>query len=828
MWLESAIQDLRYAVRTLGKSPGFAVAAIGTLALGIGANTAIFQLIDALRLRSLPVHDPQALTAIRIPNGNGGMGLSNHSSDLTYPLWQQIREHHEPFSGVFTWASSQFHLGRGADQWHAQGLWVSGEMFPVLGVTPYRGRLFSEYDDQPGCGSPGAVISYALWQGRFGGRESAVGSKLIVNDHVLEVIGVTPRGFSGLEVGNAFDFALPICSIPALFSGDDSLSRRDFWWLTVLGRLKPGWSRSRASAYLNSASPGLFEATVPTGYSSSTLEQYRKFRLAAYPAGNGVSSLSKTDYTSLWLLMGITGLVLLIACTNIANLMLARASTREREIEIRLAIGASRSRIVRQLLSEGLLVAAAGGCAGLCVARALSGGIVWFISQGNGPIYLDLSADWRVLAFIAAAAILTCVIFGLAPALKLSRARAGGAITAGARGMTTTRERFSFQRMLVAAQIAISLVLLVSALLFVRSFRNLVTLDPGFREDGILVFFASLRGLHLPADRVKPFERQLLDEIRAVPGVASAAMCTHVPLNGSSWTLGVDVNAKKGSSKFTWISNGYFATLGVPLLAGRDFNAKDMGNSRPVLIVNQTFAREFFEGSDPIGQLVRTASEPNYPATQYEIVGVTRDTKYGGLRDEIPPQAFALLPQFPAPVNWTAAFIRSAAPLSAVATTLKKRIGELYPEMGMEVHVFQADIQNGLTTERLMAALSAFFGAVAALLASIGLYGVISYIVVRRRNEIGIRMALGASRRGVVTMIMREAALLLALGVAAGLLISFAATRAATTLLFGLKPHDPATFASAGALLALITAMASFWPARRASRLDPMHALRWE
>lgn len=757
------------------------------------------------------------------------MGVTNRDNHLTYPLWQQIRDHQQAFSGVFAWAGYHFRLGRGAGQADGQGLLVSGELFPVLGITPLRGRLFGRYDDRSDCGISPAIISYGFWQARFGGTDSAVGSKLVVNGQPLEIVGITPPEFTGLEAGSSFDFALPVCSLPALFPGDESLARRDLWWLNVMGRLKAGWTVSRASAYLAALSPVLLGATVPSGYSAYTLDQYQKFRLAANPAANGVNGLSRDAERSLWLLLGITGLVLLIACTNIANLMLARGSSREREIAVRLAMGARRARIVRQLVSEGLVIAAGGALFGLCTARALSGALIWFISQGGGgPLYLDLSPDWRVLAFTGAAAIFTCAVCALAPAVRVSGTTPAERLTAGARGATGTRERFSFQRGLIAAQIAISLVLLVGALLFAQTFRNLVTLNPGFREHGILVFLASLRDLRLPQDRMKGIERELLDTVRAIPGVESAAMTTHTPLNGSSWTLGTLVNGKKGDSKFTWISTQYFATMGVALLAGRDFNLTDDERSHPVLIVNETFARQNLPGVNPIGQLVRTIAEPNYPATEYEIVGLAKDTKYATLRDEIPPQAFAPLPQFPAPTVWTICFIRSNTALAPLASAVKKRAGALYPDMSIDAHPFEADVVEGLATERFMAALSGFFGALAALLAAIGLYGVISYIVVRRRNEIGIRMALGARRPEVVRMVMREAAMLLGLGLISGLVLSLLATSAAGSLLFGLQPHDPVTFVSACALLAVITALASFWPARRASLLDPIDALRFE
>lgn len=828
LWLESTLQDLRFALRTLRKSPGFALAAIATLALGIGANTAIFQLFDAVRLRSLPVASPQTLIQIQVKNGNGGMGVMHDAEDLTYPLWEQIRAHHQPFSGVFAWAANVFPIGEGAQQRFARGLSVSGEMFSVLGVPPVKGRLFLPRDDRPGCGVSGVVISYAMWQSEFGGRDSAIGSKLVIHDIPIQVIGVTPPYFTGLEVGNNFDFALPFCSLPALFPGDTSLSRRDFWWVTVMARLKSDWTVRRASAYLNAISPALLAETMPTGYSASTLNSYRSFRLAAYPAANGVSWLRQTYDTSLSLLLGITALVLLIACANLANLMLARSSARERELAVRLAIGASRWRLIRQLLSEGMVLAVVGALFGIWLASALSRSIVWFLSTGADPLQLDLRLDWRVLAFTAALAILTCILFGVAPALRSSRAQPGIAINSGTRGMTAGRDRFSFQRILVISQISVSFVLVVVALLFVRSFRNLMTLDPGFHEQGVLLAYVNLRSLRLPPERLLSFERELLEQIRTMPQIESAATATHVPLDGSSWTLGVQIDAERSSSKFSWVSPQYFETMRIPILAGRDFAPSDTANSPKVAIVNQTFVRQFFKQADPIGKIIRTAAEPNYPATPYEIVGVTKDTKYAGLREEIPPQAFAPASQFPAPQPWQNVLIRSSAPPANVISAVKQTLVKSHPGIGMEFHVFQTQVENGLVRERLMAALSGFFGVLAALLAAIGLYGVISYIVLRRRNEIGIRMALGAGRYQVVRSILREAMLLLSVGLAIGVIISLIATTSARALLFGLQPYDPLTLLAAAALLAAIAALATYLPAQRASRLDPMIALRYE
>jgi len=824
-WVEATVQDIRFSLRLLRKTPAFTVAAVCTLALGIGANTAIFQLLDAVRLRNLPVPNPEQLARIQIRNGPG-FGITKDFYALTYPLLEQIRLHQHAFSGVFGWRSyDDVRFGEGAQARRVRGLLVNGELFPALELRPAAGRLFNREDDRPGCTASGVVLSYPFWQSQFGGRTSAIGSKVMILDRPYEVVGVTPARFSGLEVGTKFDIAAPVCT--AASASPEDFTRRDFFWVTVMGRLKRGMSLRRASDQLQAISPGILEATLPSGYSAKVLENYRKLRLEAVPAGNGISSLRDQYDTSLWLLLGITGLVLLIACANLGNLMLARASVRQREFAVRLALGASRGRLIRQSLAESLLLAAAGGALGLGLARALSQSIIWFLTTENDAPQLDLSTDWRMLAFTAAVAMLACMIFGLAPALRSSQTEPGAAIKSGGRSLTEGRERFSAQRVLVVVQISVSLVLVVGALLFVGSFRNLMTLDPGFREKGILLAFFDTSRLKLPDAQAKSFERQLLEEVRSIPQVEAAATTTNILIDGGSWSLGVRAGSVEDVSKFTWVSPGHFKTLETPLLAGRDFSETDTATSPKVAIVNQTFVRRVFGGVNPIGRTFRTSPEPNYPATEYQIVGVIKDTRYYNLRDQPPPMSYAPADQFPAG-SASAMYIRSSAPLAALSSAIQRRLTASHPELGMEFRVFQKQIEDTLMRERLMAALSGFFGALAVLLATIGLYGVIAYLVVRRRNEIGIRMALGASRAQVVGLIMKDAALLVAIGVAIGAVCSLALAQTAASLLFGLKTYDPLTFLAAALALAAVAGLGSYLPARRASRLDPMTALRYE
>jgi predicted permease len=827
-WLETVLQDLRFGMRMLRKSPGFTAAAVLTLALGIGANTSIFHLIDAVRLRSLPVSNPQDLVSVQVKGGSHFGVTAGDETFLTYPLWEQIRDHQKSLSGVFAWESWDFSVGQGSQSKSITGLWVSGDMFSTLGIVPAKGRLLSPEDDRSGCGTPGVVLSYGFWQSEFGGQDSAIGKRLLVEDRSVEIIGVTPPEFTGLEVGESFDLAVPFCSVTGFHPSDNNLVRRDYFWLRVLGRLRPGVTVAQASAELETLSTGLIEATIPTGYSDQALKTYRNYTLAAYSAGNGSSHLREAYGTSLWLLLGITGLVLLIACANIANLMLARASVREREMAVRLALGASYWRLARQMLAESLLLSGAGAILGVAFAGIFSRSLVQLLSTEGNRLQLDLSLDWRVLVFVAAVAILTSVVFGLAPAFRSSRLEPGDALKSAGRGKTGGRASHSFQRLLVVSQIAVSLVLLVGALLFVHSFWNLSKVDPGFRQDGILTASLDLGKLHLSPERFESIRRELLAQIRSIPLVESAATSTHTPFAGS-WTSAVNVESIEGSSKFTWVSPGYLQTLQIPLIAGRDFSDLDTSTSPRVAIVSQAFARRFFSGRNPIGKIIRTLPEPGYPAASYEIVGVVKDTKYSSLREESPPsESYAPASQFPAGGPWTAVLIRSSSPLGAVTATAREKISAVSPEISMDFQVLKSFINDGLVRERMMALLSGSFGLLAVLLAMIGLYGVISYIVALRRAEIGVRMALGASRQNIVVIVLRQTMVLLAVGIAMGTILALVAVRGAGSLLFGIQPADPLTLIGASLLLAGVALAASFVPARRATRVDPMIALRYE
>jgi putative ABC transport system permease protein len=832
-FLETFWQDLRYGARALRLNLGFAAIAIASLTIGIGANTTIFQLLDAIRLRSLPVKNPQELANVHIANRQWGHGnFSSSYPQLTNPLWEQLRDHQQAFNGIAAWSDMGFNLARGGEAREANGLFVSGDFFNVLGVAPVLGRVFTSGDDQRGCAAAGAVISYPFWQREFGGDPSAVGRSLTLEGHTFPVIGVTPASFFGLEVGSRFDVAIPLCAEPIVRGGPSYLDMRHEWWLAAVGRLKPGWSLAQASAHLNAISAGMFEATMPIGYGAD-MKDYLTLKLGAFPADKGFSSINSGSADPLLILMASTGLVLLIACANLANLLLARASAREREIAVRLAIGASRGRLVRQLLSESLLLAVIGTVLGALVAPGLSKILLALLTTESNAMFFDLAPDWRVFAFLGALAVSTCVLFGLAPALRVTRTEPGAAVKASGRGNTATREGFGLRRLLVVSQVALSLVLLVGALLFVRSFRNLLVLNPGFRQDGILEAALDPRRLDVPQEQRIPLRQEIIRRVRAIPGVEAAADASVIPLSGSSWTMAVRVSraqaSEAGASRFDWVGPEFFKTMEIPLLEGRAFDEHDTPHSRSVAIVNETFARKVLDGRDPIGRTFRNVAEPGFPETIYQIVGVVKDTRYQQLRES--QQAICFVPSSQYPMGsgpFAQILIRSNVPLAALTEQVKSTIAGVSPDILIYFRVLKTMIRDNLVEDRLMAMLSGFFAALAMLLAIIGLYGVMSYMVVRRRSEIGIRMALGANSGDVSKMILREAGVLLAVGLGIGTGLALAAATAADALLFGLKPNDPVTLGTAVAALAIAAFGASYLPARRAARLDPMAALREE
>jgi putative ABC transport system permease protein len=830
--VSSLWQDLRYAVRLLRLSPGFTLVAVLTLALGIGANTAIFQLIDSIRLRTIPVKNPQELGTVRIADRHWGSGqFSSQYSQLTFAMWEQIRKRQEGFSEIAVWSGQRFNLATGGEVRYARGIRVSGEFFHVIGVEPILGRLVGPADDQPGCGTTTANISYAFWQRNFSGERSVVGKRLTLDGNSFEVVGITPPGFNGVSVGDTFDVAVPICVEPILSPRNNRLTIRHAWWLASIGRLKPGWTIARASAQINAVTPAILQETIPPFYDAEGVKKFLEYKLGVFPASTGFSQLRADSETSLWLLLGISGLVLLIACANLANLMLARAGARERQITIRLALGATRARMIRELLSESLLLSVAGAICGLFLAFAVSRMLVAFISTPDSQTFLDLGMDWRVMAFTTGLAVLTTVFFGLMPAVRATRAEPATLLQSGSRGTSGGRERFSLRRILVVSQVALSIVLLVGALLFARSLRNLTTLNAGFQQNGILITNVDFRRLQMPEERFAEYKREIAKRIQAIPGVESAAQAMLVPFGGSTWNDNVineGVDSDAGVAWINYLGAGYFQTVGTPLLAGRDFDDRDTATSVKVAIVNQAFVRKILKGAEPLGKRFRIHEAPGKPRPLYEIVGVVGDNKFQDMHEEFLPFAYYPTTQQEKPSPDDQILIRSSLPLTSLMASVKQTMGEMNPGIDLEFKVFKRQIHNSLLQDELMATLSSFFGFLAALLAAIGLYGVISYMVVQRTREIGIRMAIGADRVAVVRMILREAGMLTVAGLVIGTGLALGAAQAAKSLLYGLKPRDPLTLVIAIVTLSAVAALASFLPAYRASKLDPLVALRYE
>jgi putative ABC transport system permease protein len=829
--LDTIWRDLRYGVRVLLKSPGFTLVATASLALGIGANTAIFTLLDAIRLRSLPLKAPEELTLVRVTDMSGARGSVNRDDTLTYGIWEQIRDRQQALAGVFAWSHAWLNLAREGEVRMEPGLWVTGSFFPGLGIEPAAGRLFGTADDHRGCGTPGVVVSYPFWKNELGGDGSAIGRRLTLNGHSVEVIGVTPAGFFGLEVGRSFSVVLPVCSQPAI-GAYNALDSGTQWWLTVMGRLKPGWNTERAAAHFKTISAGIFEASLPATYPRVSVSNYLGMKLTAEPAGAGVSGL-RIGYTDpLHILLGIAGFVLLIACANLANLMLARASVRAREIAVRLAIGASRGRLIAQLMMENLLIAAAGAGLGLALAHALSRLLVTQLTTDPKTVYLDLRADWRVLAFTAGLALTTCLLFGLAPALRATGTGPGTVLKQFGRGLAGSHERFPVRRMLASAQVALSLVLLVGALLFTGSLRNLLRVETGFQTGSMLIAdlgYTRAAPLKTP---VLEYQRVLLERVAAVPGVASVADTTVLPLSGKSWgnhtwadgsefAQGVDSSGSR-------VSPGYFRTLGVRLIAGRDFSHGDTPKSPNVAIVNREFARRVMKMEAPIGRRFWTEATPSSPEIVYEIVGVVGDTKYRNLREAKRSMFYLPLAQDPSPELGDQLLIRCALPTAKVAPGVRRAITEMDPGARFSFGEMQELVDGSVVRERLMATLSTAFGILAGVLAAIGLYGVMAYTVTRRTNEIGIRMALGATPGEILRMVIGESGRVVALGLAAGGALSLWVAGFARKLLFGIEPGDAGTLVTAAAVLCAVALTAAWIPARRAARLDPTIALREE
>ena len=826
-------RDVRGAARLLVRQPGFTAVAVLSLALGIGANATIFQLLDAVKLRQLPVSDPGSLARIDIVNRQWvGDNYSGRYASFTFPLWEALAAYREPFADLLAWNHATIDLSRGGESRFVEnGLYVSGGFFQMLGVGAAAGRVLDAADDSAGNCTHGVVLSHAFWTREYGGARSAIGGTLTLNGQPFTIVGVANAGFFGIEVGRSFDLAAPLCAEPVVNPGSDRRNNAAHWWLGVMGRLKPGWSRERASAYLAAVSPAMFSATLPKQFRAEDAGFYRGFTLGALPGAAGFSQLRELYDDSLWILLGIVGVILLIACANLANLQLARMSAREREMAIRLAIGATRGRLIQQLLCESLMLAALGTIAGAWLAPSMSHAIVGFISSNANPMFVDLPTDWRLVGFLAALAVATTVLFGLTPALRAAGVPPGSVTQAAGRGVVGSGS-LAMRRSLVVAQVALSVALMTAGLLFARSLFNLLTLDAGFSPAGLLEADVDMRPVNLPGPARAALRDELLRRLRESPEVANAATVASVPFVGNWWRnvyLQNGEGFKPAMGRFNRVSAGYFATVDTPVLHGRDFDpGTDTAASPRVAIVNQTFARKFLGDGSPLGIELRPegarGGEPG--ATAFRIVGVVGDTKHGGLREPFDPIVFVAESQLAEPSPFLNIFIRPRATPEATYAALRATVAQLNPALAFHFHdVGQVRLES-IAQDRLMAMLCGAFAILGAVLATIGVYGVMAYSVARRRNEIGVRLALGADPRAILRMVLGEATRVVGAGVAIGGAVALASSRLAASELYGLEPWDPLTLTTAIVMLFGVALLAAFLPAQRAARTNPTAALR--
>ena len=848
-WVEMVGRDFGYALRTLRRSRGFAVVAALTLALGIGANTAIFTLLDQVLLRLLPVKNPQQLVLLTMRGKHYGNNWGGNA--ISYPMYRDFQDHNEVFSGMFCRFPQPVSMTYGGQAERTLGELVSGTYFGVLGIGTVLGRAIGPEDDRVPDGHPVVVLGYDYWKRRFGGDPQIIGKTLLVNNYQMAVIGVSQPGFDGVEIGGSTKIFIPMMMEKEIIIGPmKMLTDRRSRWVNAFGRLKPGVTEEKAKASLQPFMHSMLEQEVKEAAfrnaSTYDREEFLKCWIDVLPGSQGRASLRQGLRTPLWVLMATTGMVLLIACANIANLLLARATGRQKEIAVRLAMGATRGRIVSQLLIETLSLSALGGALGLALAfwadKAL---LAVYLPSDSGNLNISTAPDLRILLFTLAVTVATGLIFGLAPALQSTRPDVGrtlkdqaGAVVGGGHGR--------LRNALVVTQVALSLLLLIGAGLFLRSLKNLSNLGPGFSAERLVGFNIdpSLNG-YTP-QRLNGFYQQLTENLNAIPGVKSAAVASMRIMEDNEWDSGMTAEGYSPTKPddhpqafMNQIGPGYFATLGVPIVAGRDFrltdnrmvkraNDTDEFDMMPTTVmINEKFAQKFFAGRNPVGMHLGFGTDPG-THTEMEIIGVVKDIKYTNLRDEIPIQAY--VPYMNSPyLGGMTIYVRTVGEPQQLMTSIRAKVREIDGNLPIyAMRTMETQISNSLSTERMIASLSTVFGFVATVLAIIGLYGVMSYSVAQRTREIGIRMALGAEQRKVIGMVMREVILLIAIGIVIGVPAALALTRVVKSQLYGLEAHDPWTLGLATGLLAVVACAAGYIPALRASRVDPMKALRYE
>jgi len=834
--MTSIAMDLKFALRAIRRNPLFATVAILSLALGIGANTAIFTIMDQLMLRALPIKDPDRLVMLYQKGAHNGNNMGERMQ--SYPIYQDWQRKGTPLEEVICRREIAASLTAGDSTERVEAEMVSGNYFSMLGVKAAAGRLFnSQEDDRVYRGHPVVVLSYDYWVSRFNHDPHVVGAKILVNNYPMTIVGVSGPGFAGLDPAVAPQIRVPILMKPVMapewpwLEMNDRRSR----WVQVFARLKPGYTPESAAAPLQVLFHQIreYEATLPAarGWNAYTRQQFMKGTINVVRAANGYSHLRNSFSTALIVLMCMVGLVLLIACANVANLLIARAFARQKEIAVRLSIGASRGQLVRQLLVESLVLSFCGGAAGIGLAMLLTHGLTSLIPSESSPLLISPAPDVRILAFTLGLTLITSLIFGLLPALRASRPDLWATLKDAVGSIAGGAGSLYFRKALVTAQVALSFLLLFGAGLFVRSLDNLLSAKTGFRDPGKLITFQVSPALNgYDTARTVHFYDQLLDRLRAMPGVRSAGIAAVALLHGDEWDSSTQVEGHRAADGediqafMNSISPGYFATMGIPVLAGRDFDRRDIKENSNVAIVNESFAKHYFKTA--AGALGRHLGRGGPTAKlETEIVGVVGDSLYEGPREGVRRQVFV--------PNWgnagVAFYLRADAGRAAVYSAVKAQIRNVDAAMPVyELKTLETQLDETLLTERLIALLSAGFGLLATLLATIGLYGVMAFVVARRTKELGLRMALGAQRGMVLWLVMKEVVMLLVIGLAIGVPAAMGLGRFVAAQLYGIKANDPWTAGISVLALVLAAVTAGMIPARRASRIDPMLSLRYE
>jgi len=832
------LQDIRYGLRMLLKRPGFTLVAVLSLALGIGANTAIFSLLDAVLIKSLPVHEPNQLVLF----GKGeDVGMTNGFPDkswqlFSYPFYRQAQQRTDVFSGVagllsMTWNVHGF-VGSSSDIEQMEVQLVAGSYFPVLGVNAGLGRVLTEADDQTPGGHPVAVVSYAWWQQRLAGDPAAIGKTVTIDNVQYTIVGVAPKDFFGTTVGSAPDLWIPLAMEKQLPPAHwDNRDKDDAQSLFLIARLRDGVTREQAGSVINLLFKQSLQARAGAQPSARRLQAIQNAGIELTPVSRGLSHLREQFSLSLKVLMGVVALVLLIASANVANLLLAHGTARQREFAVRLAVGAGRMRLARQLFTESALLVAFGALVGIALAWWGSRLLLLMASGGPEALPVNITPNIRVLSFTLVVSTLCALVFGTAPALRASRIEPNTALKAGKATMLTAL-RNPLGKAFVAGQVALSLLLLVGAGLFVRTLVNLQNIPSGFNQDNAILLSVdtSATGYNGDDPRVPGLLREIEDKVRTVPGVQAASFAFFT-FNQGFWTspaYSAEDNLPENQNRNirnNIVGPDFFTAMGIPLVQGRTFNPQDTKESQKVAVISESMARRYFPTGSPVGK--RFWLNTQKAKTDIEVIGVVKDAKYGSLQEQIVPIAFYPYSQVPDVLGNLV--VRFSGPASSVVPQIRQVIKQTNQNLPVDDVVTLSDqIGRSLVQQKLVARLGAFFGLLALLLACVGLYGVMSYGVARRTNEIGIRIALGARGRSVLWLVLREALVLVLIGLVVGVLASLAVTKTAASLLFELKPNDPLTITLATLLLALVALFAGYLPARRASRVDPMVALREE